>query len=834
MGKWSDRMLNGAGQSPPPATHQMPDGSSMAGPEHPGAVPGGTTVPMPTYRGPQESVMFAPQPTRSAGVPEAGFADMMRAGFTDTPEAQARVYARALFPGEPEPQALRRFQLNDGQMVFKADDGKYYGVRDQGFWPAAKEFSAKLPAELPGAVLSGAGALFGGMVGRPFVGAGVGAGAGEAIRQGVGKLAYDDPYSWESVGLAAAMGAGGERLGRLASGAFNAIRGTRAGVVGRALGRDAESLNLPDAQRAAQMAKGFGVDLNAAQATGSRELVGKFKYLRDMPASADIVAPFDRRQFGQAQEAALRFLDTISDQSEPLAVGNRVAQAAGAAREGLEKSRTAASSPLYQEAFDSGAKVDTYKAVQEIDRYLSKTAKGTDSERALLKVRGMLVKPKESGGPRTYNLDDWNQLQGRAPLSEEQARMQALSTQGSRVFVKVSDSEIPELKQGVFGYVVNPTNKEGGRVLVRHNLEGTPTERWYTPEQLAPAKPDQRVAGVVPSGGGVPGRKESLVDDLEVLNNAKQQIDVILSGPKSDGIDKGTLYKIGHVKSLLTQAMDEASPVYQQARALHETASGPVNQFDRSILGSIAQRDQGAYKGVDAQAERAALRIFSGKSPEAIKYARQTLEKVDPGAWQAAVRIKLQDALDWASKPLQAGESGNIGGKLHQRIWGDVATRKQLQAAMTPEQFENLENFTEVMRRLGTTWGKESATASRQELAEQFQREALGVSRRFLRAVTTPLLSARNVISQAIVGMRTDAYKRRVAEAILDPENLDRLRYIKTLPPQSRQAVEALTSFLSMAVGGPYMHGPSGNWSSEENPTTPPARWSQRMLGGSQ
>ena len=473
------------------------------------------------------------------------------------------------------------------------------------------------------------------------------------------------------------------------------------------MGEDIITYDPKKTQEAVDFAQKYGVDLNAAQATGSRALTDKYKYLRDMPASADTILPAERTQAARVQAAAEKFLSEFSGESSPLLVGRKLAGTSQAARQRLVDARSAAAAPLYDRARASGMSIDTGDVIKEIDSLLAVSPRGSKSARALSRVKVMLIKPKKKAA------------------------------------------------------------QEAGQ------------------------------------GGG-------LVDDIATLDNVKKEIDAMLRGPDATSIAKDTKRKLLKVKDRLVSLMDEASIDYQAARKAYQEASSPVEAFDRGILGAIAKQER------DRPVERAALDLFDQvRDPRAIKAAKRIIERQDPAAWQAALRIKLQDAVDWASKPLQSGETGNLGGKFYQRLWGDVGTRKRLLAAMTPDQQEAFTSFSEMMRRVGTTWGKESATAGRQEIGQQMQRAATGLGRRGAVALTSPLMSARNVISRSLIELKTERYKRQLAEAILDPTNLEALRYVRRLPPASQQYLDAAAAFLATVGGGEWLEF-SGDWQPQE------------------
>lgn len=79
-------------------------------------------------------------------------------------------------------------------------------------------------------------------------------------------------------------------------------------------------------------------------------------------------------------------------------------------------------------------------------------------------------------------------------LRDEKAHLQAISTEGSKVFVQVPESNFPELRKGVVGEVIKPTEDPSGKVGVAHELEGKRGVRFYDATKVSPAEPPQFIS----------------------------------------------------------------------------------------------------------------------------------------------------------------------------------------------------------------------------------------------------------------------------------------------------------------------------------------------------
>lgn len=660
----------------------------------------------------EEAIIPGP---REAGVSAPSWGAQFKASFADTPEIQARILASSMFPKDSSTEAAKKFGFVDGNWVYRDAQGNLRYVEDQDFAGAMKGLSAKLPAMALVGVPAVAGEVAGTAVGFPGLGAAVGAGAGEAARQGIGYAAFDDPFSVGQIGLQSAAALGGQKLGLGVVKGTNFGRNIKAGRARREIVRVLDEMDLEKSVAAKKYAqREMGVDLNLAQATEDPNLIANYDLLGKTGSTARIIQRAREAQYPKAEQSAYRFLDKYSASSDPQLVGRDIIAALNNHKEGLITARTKAASPLYSAAERSGTVVDITEAYNILKTAEGKLPKGSPRLGSLKRVENMLK--TQTREPEPY----------------------------------------PEL---------------------------------YAPDETLITRPP------------VP---QTVTADIGMINEIKQDIDFLLSRPDKFAIQKDLKRRLMKVQSDLLKKADVASPEFEAARKAFAQKSPEIDAFDKSILGEIAKIEK------DAPTEKVVEKIFGrGLSVESIYSARAAIEGQDPELWKAAVRIKMQDVIAKSVKSTSRGEPGNIGGKIYQGLWGDTVVRNKLKAAMTKDQFQNLENFTDAMRRFGRTYGLgQLPTLAAQEETEKAA--VFGLPKQLVKLATSPLISRRNAISRNLIAMRSDAYRKKLAELILDPNSVETLERVKLLSPRSEGFLEALGTFLGSAAMSYEQQTPTG------------------------
>ncbi len=312
------------------------------------------------YRVPKREIGMAPDVTPASK--PAGFGTSFLSGIVDDAPTKMRVIAEKMFPNDPN--ALRRFGVINGQIVFVNDEGKLEraqgGVRD---WL--------------GRVLGSAGpAVVGGIVGAAVGPEGIGPGAmgaaalgsaaGEAYRKIAGNVLLDEPQT--SLGNLADIAGEGALAGAGAAigGGVSALRGRRA-----VKGLEELDTVAANAERDA-IRNATGIELDLAQITNNPKLKALKTWATNFPGRASEVMKANRELVdGQVDAAVRRILNSISSETDTAAQGMRGINAAGAAIETARLQVAAKAGPLYRQAFQEKARVDTNAIVGTIQEMIA-------------------------------------------------------------------------------------------------------------------------------------------------------------------------------------------------------------------------------------------------------------------------------------------------------------------------------------------------------------------------------------------------------------------------------------------------------------------------------
>lgn len=298
---------------------------------------------------------------------------------------------------------------------------------------------------------------------------------------------------------------------------------------------------------------------------------------------------------------------------------------------------------------------------------------------------------------------------------------------------------------------------------------------------------------------------------LKGLHDAKMAIDAAMSKAARTSSDKTIQNNYREIKNLLLKQMDDASPDYSRARQVFSEFSEEVDkQAGKTLTGQIS-------KLKDDDVINAHRRLLSSvmTSPETVSKARAKIYRKNPEAWNDALRVYMQDAFE-AIKGKVTGETPNLGGWMYKNMWGNTRQRNIMKAAMTEQQFKNLGNFMEVLRRTGLIFGKESTTATRQVALEGMKRDARAVIANALKIdVTKPGKQFAEAIDNALF----ERYQEQVIDAMLSEKAANQLSKLRQLKPGTQKFLGQLGIFMGLLTSGKFSQD-AGRISEE---ITPPA-----------
>ena len=284
----------------------------------------------------------------------ASFGALVKSSMADDPQTKMRIFAKSRFPKLEESDALSRYGIIDGDIVYLDADGKIKKESPSGVTGFVKEMGAGLIGQAPAVIGGTAGAIMGAPAGPAAAagGAALGAAGGKGFSQVISNLLYDEPQT--PGGNAAGMA-----TEAAVSGGTTYLGSKIAQKIGeRAVARDIAKLDRPKADALIQQGKNIGVDLNVAQATNLPSLKGRYEVLGRLEPSMDIIDENRLLQGNQAANASRTFMDMFTPRPVSGQTAGEGARAgAKSALDSMAENRAIASKPWYDKAL--AASVDT-------------------------------------------------------------------------------------------------------------------------------------------------------------------------------------------------------------------------------------------------------------------------------------------------------------------------------------------------------------------------------------------------------------------------------------------------------------------------------------------
>jgi len=281
--------------------------------------------------------------------------------------------------------------------------------------------------------------------------------------------------------------------------------------------------------------------------------------------------------------------------------------------------------------------------------------------------------------------------------------------------------------------------------------------------------------------------------NLEKLDRVKRRgIDAVLDKSQAD---KTLRREMKLVKDKLTESMDTVSPDYAKARKIWGSESDVFEQLagKKRLVGKLAKLE-------GDEVEKAAGLLFKS-SPEIINKAKPVIVKYGgDDTWNALLRTHLTKSFESIKETVTGGVT-NLGGRFRQKVFGDLQQRKILKAAMSPEQYKNLEGFAEVLDRAGLILGRESTTATRLIQLEEFG----GTAAQTAKAIAYPLHTWKMTVYKKVMNLLGGKYNERLADAMLSPKAAKQLENMLQLKPGSQKLLQQLGTFVTLVGGRQYL-----------------------------
>lgn len=215
---------------------------------------------------------------------------------------------------------------------------------------------------------------------------GAGAAATEQGLQELGMALGREERDPTSTALAGALGGAAETVIPAIQGIRNArnAKGVQSGVD-----------ELADVQESVATAREAsdqtGIPLFQAQQTGVPATLEKQSFVAQLPAGTKRAMESLRTQNQAAGDAVENFLNTIADSNAVVTGPERARNAARASIENLKAIRAERSSPLYKEAFEKGADIDTSPIINQLDETIETMPEGGEISKTLKRIRKLMT-----------------------------------------------------------------------------------------------------------------------------------------------------------------------------------------------------------------------------------------------------------------------------------------------------------------------------------------------------------------------------------------------------------------------------------------------------------
>jgi hypothetical protein len=609
----------------------------------------------------------------------ANFLGSIKQGIPEDIETRRKVLAESLFPDDPK--GIERIGFMDDRPVYVDDNGDLRYV-SAGLSRAGAGLVSSFP-EIAGSVIGSFA------TGNPVTGSAVGGAGGRALKRGISALVFDEPVATEGVATEMATEAGVNLAG-------GTLGKGLAKFAGRGRAVDFTPAEIKTAEQARELIKTkTGIDVDLAQASGNRKLIGLRAYAARFPGkSAEIVQAADEVAEGQLDTAVNRTLDLVAKATpQETAYTNGVTAAQMVIKTAREKVYNEVR-PLYQAAYTAVPEVNS----RTILDYL-KLPYFQDAFRS-----GQTLRSLETGSARRPFVRNSESSLSRNPdgsYRRATRTVDSTSTGASKVSERLTEGSRQQTPEGVL------TRR---RDQVETNIERPSLEELdYTKRAL-----DEKIESLIESGSRQRARalkmkRDEFVAALDALPNQQWQ----LARKRYGDLIKET-----------------------------------VEPLEQGPIGVLAKIENPRFASRAAQ-------VLSDRNitPEWIKATRDSIESAQPGAWNGLVREYI--SLNWnkALKETQGGQVVNPAGKLRQALIGTPRDKARMEAMLPPAAVKSFDDLMTASEALARTPISGSNTMRDTEIANQLKGNAALV----FRWLTSPRQSIREAAEQKALERATVA-----------------------------------------------------------------------------
>ena len=295
------------------------------------------------------------------------------------------------------------------------------------------------------------------------------------------------------------------------------------------------------------------------------------------------------------------------------------------------------------------------------------------------------------------------------------------------------------------------------------------------------------------------------LENYEMLHSVKEQFDDIIAGAfdniNQTSASKRAVRDMMGVKAELTDALKSAHPGYAQGAQIYRSMSPAIEDVKNGALKTLLTRD--TPKAI----EYAETLFHSGNSipPGDIARIRQLYTAAGKqDEWMAGVRSFLADRLDTALR-VNAGGVGNVPGMFQKTVWGTGNQREILKAAIgDPQMVTSFGKLMEVLEAAAKSLPEGSPTIT-DAIADRAASRP-GAVAKTVGAIFSPAkwLNVGDEIVEGLTALRRPGQRMALAEHLLSPSGMEKMRQMTLLSPTSAKAAAITTQLLTDAgvIGG--------------------------------
>jgi hypothetical protein len=271
----------------------------------------------------------------------------------------------------------------------------------------------------------------------------------------------------------------------------------------------------------------------------------------------------------------------------------------------------------------------------------------------------------------------------------------------------------------------------------------------------------------------------------------------MLEGKGEKAVDKVTRKYLMQVKSELLDAMSQASPLYDKARAKFESMSPMVDELKFGVFGRI--------EGLDEKQLRSAASIIfdaAESNPAVMESTIRTLKGIDGGEQLARDLLRSEMERRLARMKLGVDEIADMGGvanepaKIQNALFGNFAQRQVFFRALkelSPSSAKNALWLERALARAQSGRPGGSQTAIRKEIQDEFKRGRFLNLRNWFRS---PVDTAAGIGEDEMYSMRV----RAAGDALYSPDWTADMARVRKLDPNSREGQSAFIKLLDSIV----------------------------------